>query len=146
MAKSLLTKNRKMYEQFLEKALLQGAMTSGFGFYFYGNSLVQIPFSNVTLPLYLFTFTVGAISIALTDVTHTLLTKNGRLDNKVLDLTTLGIGSIINGMLFYGGLYLAGGGLASQYGYSRAMITGCGSELLSSGLYYALKNKMYYYK
>lgn len=129
----------------IEKAGINGIITGAATAALFGmGAKVRTPFMPQQLmPLYLLTFVGGSLSSLVTDVTHEFVKEELPVSQKANDRASVMTSMVLNGALFYGALYLAGDGIANDFGVWQAIAVGAASEWVGSASYTQLKEKMY---
>lgn len=125
--------NGRMAGEQLTKAGIHGILTSGasVGIIGVGNN-VNIPFLNVTVPLYIVMFGVGVASSALSDVVHQIVKDDIPLSRKGADQASLVLGAVASGYALQMALALLNPKLPGEFGFATSFAIGAGSELGAS--------------
>ena len=129
----------------LEKAGFCGAATMlcAGGFFGFGNTGWNIPYTNTEVPIELLTFSVGTVNSFVADGVHKFFNQVVPLGKKTADKTSMITNAAVAGASFFALLHLGGLSVPYQVQLSRALAIGAGGEIVGSGVYEYLANNLY---
>lgn len=110
---------------------------------FSSQALVNAPFTNSTMPMWLYSFLLGGLSSFAGDLTHLAMKEDVAISEKWNNRASLLVSAGVNSVLFYGGMYLLSPSVARDVGILNALAIAGGGELIGSALYTYGKENLY---
>ena len=128
----------------VEKAGINGILCGALTVPLFGTGAVlNAPFTNSTMPLWLYAFLIGSVSSGVGDVAHLAMKQDVAISEKWNNRSTLLISAGLNAALFYGSMYVFTPQVANDIGIVKSLIIAGGGELMGSALYSYLKENLY---
>ena len=128
----------------LEKAGMNGAATllCSLPFFGFGNYSWQIPYTTMSVPLEILTFTAGTANSFVADGFHKFFHSVVPLGKKTADKSTLLSNAAFSGLGFIALLHLGGVQVPYQLGLLTSFGIGAGSEIIGASMYEYLQNNL----
>ena len=128
------------YMDCFEKSVLQAGFTILMGKYAMPDvRQVVLPFLNSSVPMWVFTGTIGFVASHINDSLHTLIKPETHLKHKGEEIEALTLGAIVGAATFIGSLYVLNPEYVTQFGGRTAAIVGAGGDVLASVSYNLLR-------
>lgn len=128
----------------IEKAGINGIVCgAGASALFGTGASLQAPFTNSSMPMWLFSFLLGSASSLVGDVAHLSMKPDVAISEKWNNRTTLLVSAGVNAGLFYCAMSMLTPGVARDVGMIRTLALAGGSELVGSALYSYAKENLY---
>ena len=128
----------------VEKAGINGVICGALTVPFFGTGTVlNAPFTNSTMPLWLYAFLIGTVSSGIGDLAHLAMNEDTQISEKWNNRSTLLISAGVNTALFFGSMCLLSPRVCRDIGILRTIAIAGGGELLGSALYSYLKENLY---
>ena len=128
----------------LEKAGINGIVCgAGSAALFGSRATINAPFTNSSMPLWLFSTLIGGCSSFVGDLGHLAMNQNVNISEKWNNRSTLLISAAINTGLFYGGMCVLSPQVCRDFGMLRTLLVAGGGELVGSALYSYAKENLY---
>ena len=128
----------------VEKAGINGIVCGVATLPLFGSSAtITAPFTNSSMPLWLFSTVVGGCSSLVGDLAHLAMKEDVAISEKWNNRSTLLISAGVNAALFYGGMCMLSPAVGRDFGMIRSVIVAGGGELVGSALYSYAKENLY---
>ena len=110
---------------------------------FGSRATITAPFTNSSMPLWLFATLIGAGSSLVGDIAHLAMKDDVAISEKWNNRSTLLVSAGVNAALFYGGMCVLSPQVGRDFGMIRSLIVAGGGELVGSALYSYAKENLY---
>ena len=128
----------------VEKAGINGIVCgAGSAALFGTGATLRAPFTNSSMPMWLFSFLLATGSSLVGDVAHLAMKENVAISEKWNNRSTLLVSAGANAALFYGAMFTLTPGVCRDVGMIRTLLLAGGSELVGSALYSYAKENLY---
>ena len=128
----------------LEKAGINGAVCGAATLPLFGSSTrLQAPFTNSSMPLWLYAFLIGGGSSLVGDMAHLAMKQDVAISEKWNNRSTLLVSAGVNTALFFGTMCVLSPQVCRDIGIVRTAVIAGGGELVGSALYSYLKENLY---
>ena len=128
----------------LEKAGINGLVCgAGTTAIFGTGATLRAPFTNSSVPLWLFSFRLASGSSLIGDAAHLAMKPDVSISEKWRNRSTLLVSAGVNAALFYAGMSMLTPGVARDIGMIRSLLLAGGGEVVGSALYSYGKENLY---
>lgn len=128
----------------VEKAGINGVVCGAMTIPFFGTGAVlNAPFTNSSMPLWLYALLIGGCSSLVGDIAHLSMKPDVSISEKWNNRSTLLVSAGVNSALFYGSMCILSPNVCRDIGIMRTIFIAGGGELLGSALYSYAKENLY---